>query len=595
LDSTFSVWGRHRFSEAKVALTFSDPERSLAQPPSAPSPAARMWSYRFLFVGFFILACALFLLCLTPPVSRDALIHHLTLPKLYLKHGGMVELPHLFFSYFPGNLQLLYMIPLYFGNDIFPKLIHWAFGVGTALLILFYLRRKTGPHLALLGALFFLSIPAIVRLAISAYVDLGLVFFSTASLLLFLRWTENGGIDRYFLGSAIFAGLALGTKYNALILLFVMACFVAWASARRRAGQPHASARAAGFGLLFVSVSLAIFSPWLIRNYVWTQNPFYPLFQSVFSSSQEDSSSGGKEVSAEISVKMSSLAYRRTIHQESWAEILLLPVRLFFQGEDNNARLFDGRLNPGLLILPFFAFWPVFLWKNQNHARWMASFSLLIFCYTIFSTVLRVRYLAPILPPLVILAMIGLHNLWNRVRVVPSAGMRKTGMGILFIGVGLMLAWNAGYIFGQFARVRPLSYLSGEVSRDEYIQARRPGYSAMQFINRNLSKDSRVLLVFTGRQGYYLDRDFRLDYRGGGRSFLLNAVRSTSSAEEAYTRFFRSEGLTHLLVRISMFQRWLAEDLDPASRFRVQAFLRDQTSLLFSQDGYAVFQLNGNR
>jgi hypothetical protein len=544
--------------------------------------------------GFFILAGALFVLCLTPPVSRDALVHHLALPKLYLKHGGMVELPHLFFSYFPGNLQLLYMIPLYFGNDIFPKLIHWAFGVGTALLILFYLRRKTGPHLAVLGATFFLSIPAIVRLAISAYVDLGLVFFSTASLLWFLRWTETGGIDRYLLGSAIFAGLALGTKYNALILLFVMACFVAWASARRCVGQAHASAKAAGFGILFVAVSLAVFCPWMIRNYVWTQNPFYPLFQSVFSSSQEDSSPK-EEVSAEISVKMSSLAYRRTIHQESWTEIVLLPVRLFFQGEDNNARLFDGRLNPGLLILPFFAFWPVFSWKHhQNHARWMAVFSLLIFGYTILSTVLRVRYLAPIVPPLVILAMMGLRNLWDRTQAAESVGARKAGRGILCFGVALMLAWNAGYIIDQFGRVRPLSYLSGEVGRDEYIQARRPIYAAMQFINRNLPEDSRILLVFTGRQGYYLDRDFRLDYRGGGKSFLLEALLSASSSELAARQIAATEGITHILVQLSIFQRWLFEDLEPNSRFLVQEFLRDQTSLIFTGEGHAVFQLKEN-
>lgn len=505
----------------------------------------------------------------------------------------MVELPHLFFSYFPGNLQLLYMIPLYFGNDIFPKIIHWAFGIGTALLILRYLWRKTGPRLAVLGATFFLSVPAIVRLSISAYVDLGLVFFSTASLLLFLRWTETGGIDRYFMGSAIFAGLALGTKYNALILLFVMACFVAWASARRFAGHSLASARSAGLGILFVAVSLSVFSPWMIRNYIWTKNPFFPLFKSVFSYNQKDSFSS-EEVPAGASLKMTSLAYRRTIHQESWTEILLLPARLFFQGEDNDARLFDGRLNPGLLILPFFAFWPGLSSKFQNHARWMAAFSVLIFGYTIFSTVLRVRYLAPIVPPLTILAMMGLRNLWIRISSVPSVVGRKAAVGCLLIGVIFVLFWNAAYVVEQFALIRPWSYLSGEVSREEYIRARRPEYSAMQFINWKLPEDSRVLLVFTGRQGYYLDRDFRLDYLGGGRSFLLHAVLSTSSAGEAYARFFRPKGLTHLLVRVSIFRRWLAEDLDLESRSRVQAFLRDQTSLLFSRDGYAVFQLYGN-
>ena len=33
------------------------------------------------------------ILNLTPPISRDALIHHLAIPKLWLKHGGFYEIP----------------------------------------------------------------------------------------------------------------------------------------------------------------------------------------------------------------------------------------------------------------------------------------------------------------------------------------------------------------------------------------------------------------------------------------------------------------------------------------------------------------------
>ena len=78
---------------------------------------------------------AVIVLSSVPPVSRDALTHHLAIPKLYLKHGGMYEIPGLVFSYYPMNLDLLYMVPLFFGNDIIPKFIHFAFGVLTAGLI----------------------------------------------------------------------------------------------------------------------------------------------------------------------------------------------------------------------------------------------------------------------------------------------------------------------------------------------------------------------------------------------------------------------------------------------------------------------------
>ena len=112
-----------------------------------------------------------------PPISRDALTHHLAVPKLYVKHGGMYEIPALAFSYYPGNLDLMYAVPLFFGNDVIPKYIHFAFALLTAGLIFSYLKRRLDTVFALAGVIFFLSLPVIVRLSTTVYVDLGLVFF----------------------------------------------------------------------------------------------------------------------------------------------------------------------------------------------------------------------------------------------------------------------------------------------------------------------------------------------------------------------------------------------------------------------------------
>ncbi|MBU2622890.1 MAG: hypothetical protein KKD92_11290, partial [Proteobacteria bacterium] len=82
----------------------------------------------FILAGLItILIVSVIALSSVPPVSRDALTHHLAVPKLYLNHGGMYEIPSVIFSYYPMNLDLLYLIPLYFGNDIVPKYIHFLF------------------------------------------------------------------------------------------------------------------------------------------------------------------------------------------------------------------------------------------------------------------------------------------------------------------------------------------------------------------------------------------------------------------------------------------------------------------------------------
>ncbi|MCI5119690.1 MAG: phospholipid carrier-dependent glycosyltransferase, partial [Candidatus Electrothrix sp. AUS4] len=167
------------------------------------------------------LLLSLALLACTPPFSRDALIHHLQIPKLYLQHGGIYEIPELIFSYYPMNLDLLYLWALWLGSDILAKYIHIFFGLGTALLLYRHLKKRLSTIYGLLGALFFLSIPIIVKLSITVYVDLGLIFFTTASLLLLFRWLETKR-SRDLLFAGICCGLGIGTKYNGLLVLFLL-------------------------------------------------------------------------------------------------------------------------------------------------------------------------------------------------------------------------------------------------------------------------------------------------------------------------------------------------------------------------------------
>ena len=84
--------------------------------------------------------CMEIFLDLTPPISRDALIHHLAIPKLWLHHGSYYETPWAEYSYYPMYIDLFYLVCLYLKNDIAPKFIHLAFGLCTGWLIYLYLK-----------------------------------------------------------------------------------------------------------------------------------------------------------------------------------------------------------------------------------------------------------------------------------------------------------------------------------------------------------------------------------------------------------------------------------------------------------------------
>jgi len=315
-----------------------------------------------------------------PPVSRDALIHHLAVPMLYIEHGAIYEIPQIRFSYYPMSLDYLYLIPLYFGNDIFPKYIHFAFALATALMLFCYLKAKINTEYALFGALFFLSIPVVVKLSIVVYVDLGLIFFSTASILYILTWLENDFKLKYLIISAVSCGFALGTKYNGLIVFFLLTLFVPFIYLRSASNRTASQMKGFGYGVIFFAVAFLIFSPWMIKNYIWTDNPLYPLYDGWFNPKII------KTAASSASSGWNHFSIRHYVYKDSWWEIALVPIRVFFCGEDGKPKFFDGRLNPFLLLLPFFSLLNIrgFSSVVKTQKKILLSFSILFLFFVFF-------------------------------------------------------------------------------------------------------------------------------------------------------------------------------------------------------------------
>jgi len=534
----------------------------------------------FLIVILVVLVVSIVILSCVPPVSKDALVHHLSIPKLYLKHGGMYEIPFMPFSYYPMNLDLLYLIPLYFGNDIVPKFIHFSFALLTAWLIFNYLKRRINAIYALLGIIFFLSIPIIVKLSITIYVDLGLIFFSTASLLLLLKWIEKGFSLKFLILSASFCGLAMGTKYNGLITLFLLTAFVPFLYSRYMQGNKPRFLTAAGYGILFLFVALLFFSPWMIRNYIWTSNPIFPLYDHWFNPQNPVN-----EQAAGI------FAFRSLVYHEPWWQIVLLPLRVFFQGQDGSPQYFDGRLNPFLLFFPFFAFYhirkdPQFL---RNEKKILLAFACLFFTSAFFSSGMRVRYISPMLPPLVLLSIFGIRKVAEAVSGLGTQYLKRIGFGAFFLIILITLWLNAYYILNQYKYVNPFSYLNGTLSRDQYINKYRPEYPVMQYINKNLPEDAKILFIYLGNRAYYCDREYVFDMNNN-RSTFSQIVKGSSKPENIFLSL-KSMDINHLLIRYDVFDEWVKTNFTPKDREVMTAFFKKYVKLLFFKWGYGVSQL----
>jgi len=513
-----------------------------------------------------------------PPVARDELTHHLTIPKLYLIHGGIYEIPEIIFSYYPMNLELIYAVPLYFHNDIIPKYIHFGFALAATGLIFIYLRRRTNVTYALLGALIFLSTPIIVRLSISAYVDLGLIFFSFASLYYLLRWIENDFQVYLLFLSACFCGLALGTKYNALIFFLLMSSFVAFITSRHHRREGRYYRKVFGFTLFFIIISSILFFPWMIRNYFWTQNPIYPLFNSIINP--------GHPVPDTYISKFNLFYLRKALYGESWIETLLVPIRIFFQGVDDSPRFFDGKLNPFLLILPFFAFFgfsrQIPLYRNEKILFVLFSFLYLVFVF--YQHDMRIRYIGPIIPLLVILSVFGINNLLE-FKILKS---KSINYFLVCSILSVLFLINGIYLYGQFESMQPLTYISGGIDRDAYIEKFIPEYPVMQHANANLNKNDKILAIYAGDRGYYSNLPIVFNIN------LLRKCAADMSSPEEVSLELKKKGITHLLINHRLFNYW-ANQYDDREKIILKSFFDHCSKMIFFKNEFGLYELTTSK
>ena len=555
-------------------------------------------------IGLLIaLILAIIILSYVPPVSRDALTHHLAAPKMYLKHGSIYEIPAFKWTYYPMNLDLLYLIPLYFGNDIIPKFIHFSFALMTAWLIFGYLKKRIDTCYALFGVLLFLSLPVIIKLSITVYVDLGLYYFSTASLVCLFKWIEKEFKIKYLILSAIWCGLALGTKYNGLIVLFLLTLFVPFIYLRSTHSGMYSQSRAIAYGAVFMIVSLLVFSPWMIKNYIWTNNPIYPLYDSLFNpkkvipitikapdTDSSDSTNNASDVVQKPKGRWGHFAVRKIVYGEKWWETALIPIRIFFQGKDDNPKYFDGRLNPILFILPFFAF--IRLKRNVDALRTekkiLAIFSVLFLLFVFFQTDMRIRWIGPIIPPLVILSVLGLNEIIDAINDRYSKTSRKILTGCVLSFAAFLLSLNIFYLINQFRIIEPMSFISSRVGRDEYIEKHRPEYAAINYANHYIPGDAKIMCMFLGNRSYYIDREIVFSYGLASKAVIQENL-SKKILDD-----LKKRKVTHLLIRYDLFNKRLQDNYSDREKEVIRQFFKNHIKLLYSKNGHGLYQLKNH-
>jgi dolichyl-phosphate-mannose-protein mannosyltransferase len=525
-------------------------------------------SGRIVWAATLILIMIEVMLSLLPPTSRDELTHHLAIPKLYANAGRIIEVPMAPYAYYPMLLDMLYTPWVYWGYDFVPKLIHGLFAFLTGLLLYAYLARRMNAVYGLLGCFFYLSMPVIARLSHWGYIDLGMTFYTTASLLCLLHWVEERDELRWLALAALSLGFALASKPNGLVAALLICSMLLLIVAKPSRKQLAAVSCEL---LLFGGLMFLPFAPWLIKNWFQTSNPFYPLLGAWFSPGN------GAANAAASFPGFGILEKRELLYGENIWQILLLPLKTFFSGQDDNPRFFDGVLTPILIVfLPW-----AFKGKWLEEKKLLAAFSLVFLFYALFLVDLRIRYVLSIVPPLVILALYGVFNIYLRI---------KRPVYLLFALI-LFAGWHGVYLWRYVREAEPFHYLAGRESRDAYLERMLPEYTSFQYINRSTPPEARIYLLFIGRRAYYCGRDY---FHDGGDlpGYLLWAIRQSANAEQIF-QALKQKHITYLMAREDLLGKFLSHNLTPDQAAIWNRFAESRLTLGFRDHGYAVYQLHG--
>jgi hypothetical protein len=269
------LWGKHRDFKAEV-----EPLRVWLR-----DGLKSRWAVLIIMCGF-IMLLSLSRALLMPPLGWDCLSYHLTFAALWIKRGTLFlfEAPEQIIScgHLPINGEIFASwLLLPFSSDLLVNAMNFplTFLAGVAC---YAVGRELGlPRWAAgwVPVLICLS-PTVYDLITTAYVDNALFAFSIALVLFVLRYIRKGFIeDACF--AAIAAGMAVGIKYNGIIIAGIAVFAVLL--------KMLVSARYSGFfkklgiclaGLLLI---ISLGGRRYILNTIDAANPLYPFPLKIFS------------------------------------------------------------------------------------------------------------------------------------------------------------------------------------------------------------------------------------------------------------------------------------------------------------------------
>lgn len=474
-------------------------------------PLSRGWKILFWTV-FAAFAFLYFFNAMAPEVSPDGSTYHLGLVRRYLEARGMYRITTNLYSNLSQGTELLYLFAFAFGRQSAASLVHFVFLVTLPLAMLSYGRRFGLPAAGAMGALLTFASPIAGYDGTTAYIDIAVACVLFTVFYLLQIWDQER-TPALLVVIGLLAGFAYAMKYTALLALPYALGLVAWKTWRRRGGVLRPAAIVAGCALVMIL-------PWVVRNWIWFDNPFSPFLNSWFPNPY-----------MHIGFEQS---YRAQLsHWGGVAGVWHTPLEVTVRGQNLQG-----------LVGPVFLLAPVALLALRYAAGRQLLLAAVLFLAP-YPLNIGTRFLLPCLPFLS-LAM-GL------------AAVNWKAMAPLLVLAHAVSAWPA---FLETYRDRyalclheiPIRAALRIETEDQYLQRKMPEeYAAIRMIEESTSPGANVL-AFSPRGDAYTSRNVLVSYLGALNNNLADMLLQPRKRDWQATRQLTFRFPKRALRRIRIVQ-----------------------------------------
>ena len=442
-------------------------------------PLSRPWHWVFVSIfGAFVL----FYLtnAMAPEVSPDGLAYHLSFVAKYARAHGFVPITTNMYASLSQGAELLFLFAFEFGRHSAAALVHFAFWIALALMILCYGRRIGRPQAGVAAAIFTCVAPVVALDGSVAYIDVAEAAVVFAVFYLLQIWDADRN-PKLLAPIGILAGFAYAVKYTGGLAVLYSVGFVAWKL--WRAKRPLIRS------LVVVSaLALLMILPWMVKNWIIVDNPISPLGNRLFPNPH-----------VHISMEESWRQYLRTYGLVSYSE---LPRQLTLRGDQVNG--FFG---------PLFLLAPLALLAVRFSAGRQLLLAGAIFALPYFSNV-GARFLIPAIPFISFcLALTLAQAKW--LLLLLTVGHAVASLPSVYHLYCARHTWALDKVSVKAAlRIE---------SEESFLSRHSDDYVVARMLDRLVTPSGRVF-AFTPPAESYTSRDLLIGYQAGYNELLQDIV-----------------------------------------------------------------------